>query len=63
MAVYEYKCTECEHQFIKIFKISERDTPVICPQCKAPAEKQVSSSTFQLKGPGWAKDGYSSGYS
>jgi putative FmdB family regulatory protein len=58
MAVYEYECTECKHKFIKIFKISEKDTPVECPQCEAPAEMQVSSSTFQLKGSGWTEKGF-----
>jgi putative FmdB family regulatory protein len=60
MAVYEYQCTahDCAHVFIEIMKMLESDKLVFCPKCGTKAVKLVSQSSFVLKGPGWAKDGY-----
>jgi putative FmdB family regulatory protein len=53
MPIYEYKCTECNHQLECIQKFS--DAPLIeCPSCKKPTlKKRVSLPSFQLKGNGW----------
>lgn len=53
MPIYSYKCNICNHQLDKLQKIS--DAPLReCPQCKEEAlTKQITSSSFQLKGTGW----------
>ena len=61
MPIYEYKCPACGCQFDELRKVEQRDEPATCPQetCAHEAVKQVSRSSFELKGGGWAKDGYS----
>jgi len=58
MPIYQWKCTKCH---------AERETlqahtapPPECLQCAEapPMSKRISRSSFILKGPGWAKDGY-----
>lgn len=56
MACYEWKCTECDHEFETLQKMSAPNP--LCPECLGTTEKQISSSNFKLKGPGWGKDGY-----
>ena len=57
MPLYEYVCPDCELLFEKHVKIDESSPP--CPKCGGDkAHKVVSPTTFQLKGGGWAKDGY-----
>jgi len=57
MPIYEYHCTECNHDFDKLQRFS--DEPLIeCPECKKQALiKLVSASNFHLKGDGWYKTG------
>ena len=61
MPIYEYKCPACGCQFDELRKVDQRDEPATCPQetCAHEAVKQVSHTSFELKGGGWAKDGYS----
>jgi putative FmdB family regulatory protein len=61
MPIYEYRCAACgtekEH-------FQKRDDPP--PQCEQegcarkgePMERKVSKVNFELKGGGWARDGY-----
>lgn len=59
MPIYEYQCLSCkkEHEIIQKFS----DPPLtICPACGGKLEKKLSLSSFQLKGGGWYKEGYSS---
>ncbi len=52
MPIYEYRCSECQHQFDMFQKIT--DEPVrTCPECGGPVTKLVSSTSFILKGSGW----------
>lgn len=53
MPIYEYKCSDCEHELEKLQKIS--DTPITdCPECGKPAlKKMISAAGFRLKGSGW----------
>lgn len=53
MPIYEYICSNCNHKFELIQKVS--DTSVTsCPNCAAsPAQRLVSAPGFQLKGTGW----------
>ena len=53
MPLYEYCCTNCKHQLEELQKFS--DEPLtLCPQCnQSTLGKQVSATSFQLKGSGW----------
>jgi putative FmdB family regulatory protein len=58
--LYEYRCEKCEEKFDKLLPHSERDETRPCPSCGSEHTKRlVSKSSFQLKGGGWASDGYS----
>ena len=60
MPIYEYLCTSCGYQFEEVQKFSEPSLEE-CQDCgKNSAQRQVSMSSFHLKGGGWYKDGYSS---
>lgn len=57
MPIYEYKCPKCDHSF-ELFGRHTDPAPE-CPECgHQPTEKMVSLTNFELKGGGWAKDGY-----
>jgi putative FmdB family regulatory protein len=47
MPLYEYECEKCGARFEAITRITEKDETE-CPECGAPAERQVSS--FALGG-------------
>lgn len=59
MPLYEYKCQSCQKEVEAIQKFS--DAPLKeCPECGVSALERVTSKpSFQLKGGGWYKDGYS----
>ena len=60
MPIFEYLCTSCGYEFEEVQKFSEPSLEE-CPDCgKNSAQRQVSMSSFHLKGGGWYKDGYSS---
>ena len=53
MPIYEYKCSNCSHEFEKIQKISEEPIKE-CPKCnKKSVSKLISAPSFRLKGSGW----------
>jgi putative FmdB family regulatory protein len=58
MPVYEYVCKGCGHEFEREQRIS--DPPVKkCPGCGAQkARRQISRTSFVLKGGGWYSDLY-----
>jgi putative FmdB family regulatory protein len=63
MPIYEYKCVECGKEFSELFKTFKeadvKDCKVSCKHCGSPdVQKLISKNDFQLKGSGWAKDGY-----
>ena len=60
MPVYEYLCKGCGHEFEREQRIS--DAPVKkCPSCGAlKARRQISRTSFVLKGGGWYSDLYGS---
>lgn len=61
MPIYEYQCTDCEHEFETIQKISE-DLLVTCPNCsKDSLRKKISAAGFRLKGGGWYETDFKSG--
>jgi len=59
MPIYEYVCSKCNQVTEKLQRFS--DPPLkTCPHCRGRVRKQVSNSSFVLKGGGWYKDGYGS---
>ena len=53
MPTYEYRCTECGHEFEEFQAIS--DAPItICPECKGKTERIISGGTGLIfKGSGF----------
>lgn len=63
MPLYEYKCPnpKCEERFERLVKFDETEAPQSCPKCQTEkCAKQISRTSFSLKGGGWAADGYGS---
>lgn len=64
MPNYEYKCEKCGHEFHRHQKMSDPNPPCPGPEgsetetCGGETQKLISQSSFQLKGGGWAADGY-----
>jgi putative FmdB family regulatory protein len=42
MAIYEYRCTKCKHEFEFMKPISRADEPEKCPQCGGQGQKLTS---------------------
>jgi putative FmdB family regulatory protein len=58
MPVYEYVCKGCGHEFEREQRISEAPVKK-CPSCGAnKARRQISRTSFVLKGGGWYSDLY-----
>jgi len=57
MPLYAYRCLSCQKAHEVIQKFSD---PALkkCPHCGGSLEKEISRTSFQLKGGGWYKDGY-----
>lgn len=61
MPIYEYVCESCLEAAHEIHKpVREMDTPEACPTCNGLMTRLISKTSFQLKGGGWFRDGYSS---
>lgn len=59
MPIYKFKCSNCDHEFTVIRKMSDKGE-VICEQCSSSlTNKMVSKTSFSLKGKGWYRDNYS----
>lgn len=57
MPLYEYECQECEKRTEAVQKFT--DEPIKeCSECGGDLQKLISGSSFELRGTGWAKDGY-----
>lgn len=61
MPIYEYQCESCGAELEKLQKIS--DPPLReCPECgRQTLAKQVSASSFRLKGSGWYETDFKTG--
>jgi putative FmdB family regulatory protein len=58
MPTYEYACKGCGHEFEREQRISEAPVKK-CPSCGAmKARRQISRTSFVLKGGGWYNDLY-----
>jgi len=61
MPIYEYKCTECDHQLEKLQKMSD-DPLKECPECGNDGlQKLISAAGFRLKGGGWYETDFKTG--
>jgi putative FmdB family regulatory protein len=61
MPIYEYACTNCEHAFDELQKVSEAAL-VHCPKCGEPSlRKRLSAPKFRLKGQGWYETDFKTG--
>ena len=59
MPMYEYECGNCGSRFERLLSYSESEKPQKCEECGSDkAKKQISRTSFALKGGGWASDGY-----
>src|SRR5687768_14409271 len=61
MPIFEYRCSVCAHLEEVLQKHSD-PAPETCPACgkAGTLAKELSLTSFQLKGGGWYKDLYSS---
>lgn len=59
MPIYEYQCRKCRKRFEYLQRMSDAPKRK-CEACGGQLERQISQTSFQLKGSGWYKDLYSS---
>ena len=60
MPLYDFECEDCGY-IEEILTSSAGNTEIVltCPDCeKETMKRKVGLSSFQLKGGGWYKDGY-----
>jgi putative FmdB family regulatory protein len=61
MPIYGYECTNCEHTFDALQRISDPRL-VDCPDCgESSLRKQLSAPKFRLKGKGWYETDFKTG--
>jgi len=61
MPIYGYECTDCEHTFDALQKMSDAKL-VDCPECgESRLRKQLSAPKFRLKGKGWYETDFKTG--
>jgi len=59
MPIYEYQCEACGKHHEMMQKIT--DAPLkVCPDCGGEMKKQISNTSFVLKGTGWYVTDYAS---
>ncbi len=62
MPIYLYECTNCGHEEEQLVRFSAREKylNMKCPKClERSFVMKPGRPSFQLKGKGWYKDGYS----
>lgn len=74
MPLYEYKCKDCGHHFDRLQRVDAEAPPCPNVKdeessedgktlkqtiCGGETKRQISRTSFQLKGGGWADTGYS----
>jgi len=63
MPVYTYRCKDCRECIELIQSIDEGDRYMSarprCKKCQGEVERIIQKTSFELKGFGWEKDGYS----
>ena len=60
MPIYTYRCSLCGISDDYIKEIKDRDNKFLCEQddCSGVMIRELAAPSFQLKGDGWYKDGY-----
>ena len=58
MPIYEYRCPDCKKTKEVLQKIGA--LPPMCEPCQLSMHRQISRTSFVLKGGGWFADSYSS---
>ena len=64
MPIHDYKCLECQTPFEVFYQtqsaVKKEEPKEKCPKCDSVKKQRLISkgTSFQLKGPGWAKDKY-----
>ena len=60
MPLYDFECEECDYiEEILTSSAGNAEIVLTCPDCeKETMKRKVGLSSFQLKGGGWYKDGY-----
>ncbi|WP_273846615.1 FmdB family zinc ribbon protein [Rubrobacter calidifluminis] len=46
MALYEYRCAECEEHFDLMRPMSQADEPARCPECGSDSSERVITASF-----------------
>lgn len=63
MPMYSYRCKECKDVVELIQSIKEGDEYLAagprCRKCEGEIERIIQHTSFELKGRGWERDGYS----
>lgn len=62
MPIYQYQCTKCGKEMELVQSFAEKKAPLcVEPGCDGQQEMEsvIGSTSFVLKGHGWARDGYS----
>lgn len=52
MPIYEYRCQECQ-QIFEQWQRDFNDQDKSCPVCGGKSQRQISNTSFVLKGSGW----------
>ena len=61
MPIYDYRCSDCSHEFDALQKLSDA-LLTTCPECgKETLRKQVSAPAFRLAGSGWYETDFKTG--
>jgi putative FmdB family regulatory protein len=61
MPIYEFRCNRCKAECEVFQKMDAPPPPCTDEKCTnfgKPMDKRISGFSFELKGGGWAKDGY-----
>ena len=60
MPLYDFGCEECGHsEELLLSSSGSSEITLTCPKCgNETMRRQVGLSSFQLKGGGWYRDGY-----
>ena len=60
MPLYQYYCQSCDKYSYHLINVRYINVPMPCEECKdfQTRVEMAGGTSFQLKGDGWAKDGY-----
>jgi putative FmdB family regulatory protein len=49
--LYSFKCTDCEHEFDEIFRLSENSDSTDCPKCEGESFRVLTApKSYTIKG-------------